>query len=72
MNEIGTNFCSCSVRNPFYHRGVQKFFMVCVTALYAGVMGSSPIENEHTFVPYSFIHNPLYLYLIDSGNCLPP
>ena len=33
-------------------------------ASYAGVVGSSPTENEQKFVPLSFIHNPPYLYLI--------
>ena len=43
--------------------------MNCVTASYAGVAGSSPTEKEQKFVPFSFIHNPPYLYLIDSVNC---
>ena len=36
--------------------------MDCVTASYAGVAASSPTENEQKFVPFSFIHNPPYLY----------
>ena len=43
--------------------------MDCVTASYAGVAGSSLSEKEQKFVPFSFIHNPPYLYLIDSVNC---
>jgi len=43
--------------------------MNCVTALYAGVAGSSSTQKEQKFVPFSFIHNPLYLYLVDSVNC---
>ena len=43
--------------------------MDCLTASYAGVAGSSPTEKEQKFVPFSLIHNPLYLYLIDSVNC---
>ena len=38
--------------------------MDCVTASYAGVAGSSPIEKEQKFVRSSFIPNPppiLYL-----------
>ena len=38
--------------------------MDSVTASYAGVAGSSPTEKEQKFVPFSFIHNPPYLYLI--------
>ena len=53
MNEKGTNFSSFSVG----------------TASYAEVAGSSPTEKQQKFVPFSFIHNPLYLYLIDSVDC---
>ena len=38
--------------------------MDCVTALYAGVAGSSLTEKGQKFVPFSFIHNPPSLYLI--------
>ena len=51
---------------PFHYLGGG---MDCVTASYAGVAGSSPTEKEQKFVPFSFIHNPPYLYLIDSVNC---
>ena len=37
--------------------------MDCVTAFHAGVAGSSPTGKEQKFVPFSFIHNPPYLYL---------
>ena len=40
--------------------------MDCVTASYARVAGSSPTEKEQKVVPFSFIHNPPYLYLMDS------
>ena len=36
--------------------------MDCVTASDAGVAGSSPTWMEQKFVPFSFIHNPPYLY----------
>ena len=43
--------------------------MDCVTASYAGVAGSSPTGKEQKFVPFSFVHNPPYHYLIVSVNC---
>ena len=36
--------------------------MDCVTASDAGVAGSSSTGKEQKFVPFSFIHNPPYLY----------
>ena len=33
-----------------------------LTVLYAGVAGSNPTEKEQKFVPFSFIHETLYLY----------
>jgi len=38
--------------------------MDCVTASYAGVAGSSATENEQKLVPFSFIRNPPYFYLM--------
>ena len=43
--------------------------MDCVTASYAGVAGSSFIEKEQQFEPFSFYHNLPYHYLIVSVNC---
>jgi len=43
--------------------------MDCVTALYAGVAGSSPTGKEQKFVPFSFIHNPpLSLFTIATSS----
>ena len=58
MNEKITNFCSFSVgleqcSQIFAHLGGG---MDCVTAPYAGIVGSSPTEKVQK-VPFSFIHN---------------
>ena len=50
MNKKGTNVCF--------------FSMDYKIASYTGVTGSSPTGKEQKFLPFSFIHNPPYLYLM--------
>ena len=42
--------------------------MDCVTALYAGVVGSSLTEKEQILERFFLFHKPLYLHLIGSVN----